>query len=275
MCKDQTVNLVYLSSNIGLLGFATAAVAYLLSFQKGHHQKAVAPVAFALFCLATLATSVAAASMAQQAALARLGGLLLTSAIGWLAIGGHLRFNMRLIGAFVAPLATLILLVQFFVAPAGVESQQGDSPVLIGLHVIMAMVGQAFAILACAVSILYLWQQNLLKKKLLDQIPNNIPAIDRLDNLLTICLWTGFIFITLGLLSGAIYTQLNMSRSELQLELKVIWAIVIWLWYLATLLAKNIFNRPGKSIAQMSLGGFVLLAVTYFGMGFFRPLGGG
>ena len=39
-------------------------------------------------------------------------------------------------------------------------------------------------------------------------------------------------------------------------------------------LAKNVFGRSSKRIAQMSLGGFLLLAVTYFGMGFFRPFGG-
>ena len=87
-------------------------------------------------------------------------------------------------------------------------------------------------------------------------------------------LWCGFLFITLGLLSGALYAQLNPTTLGLNVPAKVIWAVLVWVWYLATLLARNVFNRPSKRIAQMSLGGFMLLLFTYFGMGFLRPLGG-
>jgi ABC-type uncharacterized transport system permease subunit len=110
---------------------------------------------------------------------------------------------------------------------------------------------------------------------MLDQLPDNIPAIDKLGGLLGKSLWSGFVFLTLGLLSGALYTQLNGAMQQLHLEFKVIWAICVWIWYLATLLAKNIFNRPSKRIAQMSLAGFLLLAISYFGMGFLRSMGGG
>src|SRR5690606_7638515 len=110
--------------------------------------------------------------------------------IGWLAIGGHLQFSMRMIGAFVAPLATLILLIQFFVTPSGTAVPEGSaSTILRSAHIALAVVGMAFGIIACAVSILFLWQQNLLKKKLLDQLPRTIPAIDKLDRHLTITLW--------------------------------------------------------------------------------------
>jgi ABC-type uncharacterized transport system permease subunit len=203
-----------------------------------------------------------------------LSGLLLTGTIGWLALFGHLKFNLRLIGAFVAPLATLILLMQFFVTPGRpVAAESATSTILLGVHVTMAILGQAFGILACAVSVFYLWQQNLLKKKLLSQLPQNLPAIDRIDLLLRICLWSGYIFITLGLLSGAVYTQIYAPPASLRLSAKVIWATAVWLWYLATLLAQNIFNRPSRRVAQMCLAGFVLMALSYFGMGFFRAGG--
>lgn len=271
------MNAIYLLSNLGLLGYALASVVYLLSFpQQSPSQPLLARTAFGLFLVATLAISGAVATLLGQAAFIDSAALLLTAAIAWLAILGQVVFNMRLVGAFVAPLSTLILLIKFFVAPMRIEAAPlQDDSLLLTLHVVPAVLGQAFAIIACAVSLVYLWQQNLLKKKMLDQLPRNIPAIDRLERILTVSLWCGFLFITLGLLSGALYAQLNTASLGLNLPAKVLWAVLVWVWYLATLLARNVFNRPSKRIAQMSLAGFLLLAITYFGMGFLALPGAG
>ena len=54
-------------------------------------------------------------------------------------------------------------------AQRAIEAAGGDEiSTLMQTHVVFAILGQAFAIIACAVSILYLWQQALLKKKLID-----------------------------------------------------------------------------------------------------------
>jgi ABC-type uncharacterized transport system permease subunit len=218
--------------------------------------------------LATAAATACLTSMASTNSFSGNTGLLLATFIGWLAIFGRLVIKMKMIGAFVAPLATLILLIQFFVAPVGTNVPKDvNSESLMTIHISLSVLGMAFGIIACVLSVLFLWQQNLLKKKLLDQIPKNLPAITSLDTQLVKTLWAGFVFITLGLLSGAIYTQMYTPRVEMELEFKVLWAILVWVWYLAILLAKNIFNKPGKRIAQMSLAGFCLMALTYFGMG--------
>ena len=191
-----------------------------------------------------------------------------------MAVIGHLKFKLRLIGAFVAPLATLILLVQFFITPGRPAADiDGTAKILLTLHVSLAVLGQAFGILAGAVSIFYLWQQKLLKKKLLSQIPHNLPAIDRIDSMLRVCLWAGYGLITAGLVSGAVYTQLYAPPAELMLSAKVLWATVVWLWYLAILLAQNVFSWPSRRVAEMCLVGFLLMALSYFGIGFFRPGG--
>ncbi len=268
------MNSVSISSNMGLFGFALASVLYLVSFQKS--KKVIEKTAFSMFVLSTIAISATLAIMLSDSALIDISGIFLTCTLGWIAIAGHLKFKMKLIGALLAPLATFILLMQFFVAPPKI-SMTATSPdmVLITTHIAMAIIGQAFAIIACAVSVMYLWQQNLLKKKLLTQLSRGVPAIDRLERLLMWALWTGFIFITLGLLSGAMFAQLFDLPADMRLGSKVIWATFVWGWYLATLLARNVFNRSSKRVAQMSLAGFLFLSMTYFGMGFFRDLGGG
>lgn len=237
----------------------------------------VKTVAFVLLTCATVCITASLAAYFGDVPLLDLSGLMLTAMISWMAIHGHLQFGLKLVGPFVAPLATLILLVQFLFAPLKSGVSPDALPTYLGIaHILSSIVGQAFAIMACAISILYLWQQSLLKKKRLDQIPQSIPAIDQLSKYLVLSLWVGFLFITTGLMTGALYFQrLEKVPGDSDYILKVAWAILVWLWYLATLVALNIFHRPHKKIAQMALGGFVLLAISYFGMGILRPLGGG
>ena len=260
-----------IASNLALLGFAVAALLYLIEVGKNRGRSAGVSAALGVLVAATLAGTYTLVVQLKNTQANLLSGSLLAVAIGWLAVVGHTAFKLRLLGAFVAPLATLILLMQFFVTPGRpVASFDDAGNLLLNTHVTTAVLGQAFGILASAVSIFYLWQQTLLKKKLLSQLPANLPAIDRIDTMLRFCLWTGYCFITLGLLSGAIFTQLYAPPATMMLSAKAIWATVVWLWYLATLLAQNIFNRPSRQIAQMCLAGFVLMALSYFGMGFFR-----
>jgi len=218
--------------------------------------------------VATAANTYYLVSASAKTTIADNTGLLLSCSIALMAIFGRLVLNMQMIGAFVAPLATLILLIQFFVAPIGQNVPKSPhSESIMTIHIAFSVLGMAFGIIACVISTLFLWKQNLLKKKLLDQIPKNLPAIDKLNKHLTTSLWAGFIFITFGLISGAIYTQLYEPREGMQLEYKVLWAILVWVWYLAILLMKNVFNKPGKRVAQMALAGFFIMALTYFGMG--------
>ena len=265
----------HIASNLALISLALAALLYLIEVGKNRSRNSSGSAALIALIVATIAgTSSLLLQLATTEATA-LSGLLLAVAISWMAVIGHTKFKLRLIGAFVAPLATLILLVQFFITPGRPEAviDDGAGKILLTFHVSMAVLGQAFGILAGAVSIFYLWQQKLLKKKLLSQIPHNLPAIDRIDSMLRVCLWAGYGLITAGLVSGAVYTQLYAPPAELMLSAKVVWATVVWLWYLAILLAQNVFSWPSRRIAEMCLVGFVLMALSYFGIGFFRPGG--
>jgi ABC-type uncharacterized transport system permease subunit len=269
------MNLEQWVTTLSLLSFAIASVFYLLGNQSDKMAKITSQLATICFAFGTLLVTYAVILLGNSIGIDRLSGLLMASAIAWIGALLHVKYHMPLIGTLVAPLNTFILLIQFFVAPTGeVSPFSEDSTFLIITHVALSIFGQAFAVIACTVSVFYLWEQSLLKRKLLDQIPKNLPAIDSLDRLLMICLWLGFIFITFGLITGAFYSQLYVPRSELKLQFKVMWAITVWIWYLSTILARGVFNKPGKRIAQLSLGGFALLATSYFGIGFFQPPGG-
>ncbi|MBI2601703.1 MAG: cytochrome c biogenesis protein CcsA [Deltaproteobacteria bacterium] len=131
-------------------------------------------------------------------------------------------------------------------------------------HIIGALAGELFAVLAAVLSFLYLVQVRLLKERRLDRLMFNLPALDVLERLLFISLGTGFFFLSLALLSGSIiFWQEGMQNSAL--VGKLIWALVVWSWYLIALLSRFSWKVSRKTTARMSLWGFCLLGGAYFG----------
>ena len=252
-----------------LLSFALASILYLLSFRQGESQEKFGTWAFVLLATGTCISLLSIARGWGVVRWSELSALYLTFSIGVLTGVAHIRFRAQLIGAFTAPLVTIIIFTHYLFAPNSPVADQNPSSTITLIHVSAAIVGQAFAICAFAVSVLYLMEQNLLKKKLLAHFPRRFTSIDKLDKLLMLSLWAGFIFITISLLTGALYfTKFDGVR------LKFAWAMAVWMWYLGTLLARNVFNQSGRRLSQLAVGGFALLAISYFGMGFFRSIGG-
>jgi len=194
-------------------------------------------------------------------------GPLLAAMIGAGALAADRWLGVRLVPALLVPLGMLILLVRFFAAPA---PHIHPSPWLTGFHVTMALAGQAMAITACVLSALYLWQHRALKQRRILELASRVPSLERLDECLRFALVTGFITLTLSLITGALFmTALPPGISAgmlLALRAKILWAISVWSWYLATLVARNILRSPVRIVARMSVGGFVLMSLAWFGL---------
>lgn len=259
----EDINII--SKILCLFGYALASVAYLLIWN--HESRKVGYIGVVLMTIATAAGTVALVS-APENLLGLKAGMLLSVILGWLAIFAQILRGLRVLSVFIAPLATLLLILQFLLTPSQAYFDQGSW--LMQAHIGLAVVGEAFAICACGMAIFFLWQQKVLKKKLITQINQRLPGLESLHHWLMVSLQVGFCFLTFGLISGATYTQIYHTQTGSELDAKVIWAIIVWVWYLSILVGKSLFHLSRKRIAQMSLGGFALLAITFFGMIFIR-----
>ncbi len=195
---------------------------------------------------------------------------LLAAMIGAIAIAADRWLGVRLAAAMLAPLGMLVLLVRFFAAPV---PQIAPTLWLTGFHVSMALAGQVMAIAACVLSLLYLWQHNALKRRKILELQPGVPALDRLDQWLKIALISGFVMLTCSLVTGALFMTglpTGITASTLiALRAKILWAVAVWSWYLAILVARNILRSPARIIARMSVIGFALMALAWFGLIFF------
>ena len=260
------MTLAQLLINTSLIFYAISAGIFLQAFPNRNKANTMLP-AFAhwTFLAATAFISSGIALHIFEAHAQPLSGLILVFCISWITIFGSFFLSMPMTGTFVAPTCTAILLFYLFLTPNRmIESESYVS--LASAHIFMAILGEAFAICACAISIVFLIQSRALKRKQYGWLTGSITPLDTLDRALLLSLWAGFFFITLGLISGAIYTQTANTLPKMRLTGKIIWALSVWLWYLTILLSRNIFKLSERRIAQMSMIGFLLLSISFFGL---------
>lgn len=250
---------LYSSCYTSLLLFALASVLELAVFQTTVRRMLCQRLALYVFVGGAFVISAVVLLFAPHSA------LLLTAAVAWVGVIAALFLKVRAIIAFLAPLATLILLLHLLFSTGSLPAI-GTSSIMLNLHILLAICGEAFAIGACALAVLYLWQRHILKKKLLKWIGIEMPALDRIGRLLLFCLWVGFVFLTVALLTGAVYSQLHSHVLNESIKLKITWALAVWGWYLAILIGNKMRTNSPRHVARMSLGGFVLLALAFFGL---------
>lgn len=271
-CEGEfSLNTGHYTVIFALVSFAISSLCYLYAFANSKYKDKIRQLAYGFFITATFLIVHATIEAYLQGIRAVTSGLSLISALAVVTLVCQIAFRMRTLGTFVAPLATLILLIQILLTKSHGIASSNRHEGLIAFHVYVSVIGEAFAILAFVIALLYLIQKRAMKKKQIHRLLGNALSLDTLDRSLIFCIWSGFILLTVGLILGAIYTQFFASDSNLATS-KVVWALIVWFWYLATLLARNVFTLPAKRIAQMTFVGFALMLLGVFGLFNFEGL---
>ncbi|SME94236.1 cytochrome c biogenesis protein CcsA [Pseudobacteriovorax antillogorgiicola] len=247
-----------------LVSFAIASGCYLHAFSTEKHKKLLNKIAYSLFIFATFLMTHVSIMSIEQGIHNVASGFLLITIVAWITLLAQMLFRIQTAGTFIAPIITLITLIHLLTASPHSAPQQGPQG-LLAFHIYTSVTGQAFAILAMAIAILFIVQQRAMKKKQLHRLLGSTLSISTLEKALLFCLWAGFIFLTTGLVLGAVWTQFY-SGSETEITSKVVWALLVWTWYLLTLLAKNVFKIAAKKVALMTFVGFGIMALGFFGL---------
>ena len=176
------------------------------------------------------------------------------------------RTKNRSIGTFAAPLAFLIMAYASF---SSMDSRiQPLIPALksnwLIAHVITCFVGYAAFAIAFGLSIMYLMKQMESpgkNKVFLKLIPG--PAI--LDELCYQMIVIGFILLTLGIITGAVWAHSAWGRYW-GWDPKETWSLITWFIYAALLHSRMIRGWRGKKLAILSIIGFCCVIFTYLGV---------
>lgn len=182
------------------------------------------------------------------------------------------KHKSRIIGAFTIPLAFLAMAY----ASMSPNISNQIQPLLPALksnwliaHVIACFIGYASFAIAFGISWMYLFKQRdtWSESRLLAHFPKH-NILDELNHQLVMF---GFLFLTTGIITGAVWANSAWGRYW-GWDPKETWSLITWFIYATLLHARLMRGWHGKRIAYLSIIGFAAVLFTYFGVNYLPGL---
>jgi len=176
------------------------------------------------------------------------------------------QYENRIIGAFVSPIAFLAM------AYASLSPNISDriQPLIPALksnwliaHVISCFIGYAAFAVAFGVSCMYLFKQRDTEGE--SKLFAHFPGANILDELTHQLIMFGFLFLSIGIITGAVWANSAWGRYW-GWDPKETWSLITWFVYATLLHARMMRGWHGKRIAYLSILGFMAVLFTYFGV---------
>jgi cytochrome c-type biogenesis protein CcsB len=190
------------------------------------------------------------------------------SLFAWAIVGSYLafqlKFNIRILGTFVSPLAVVFMLLSSAIPGRVIPNSKLFKSFWLTLHVATMFIGMAIFALAFCAGIMYLLQERQIKSKSFGLLYRRLPSLEVLDSLNYVCLTFGFPLITIGLISGFVYAG-AVWQSYWHWDPKEILSVVTWLIYAVLLHERLAVGWRGRRAAIMAIVGFSVILVTFVG----------
>jgi len=180
----------------------------------------------------------------------------------------QLRFNLRILGSFVSPLAILFMLVSSLLPHAIVPKSGIFKSLWVVFHVAMLFFANAMFAVAFSAAIMYLLQERHIKRKNFGMLYSRLPSLERLDEINYVCLVIGFPLMTLGLITGFAYAG-TVWNSVWNWDPKEIFALITWFIYAILLHERLAVGWRGRRAAWLAIFGFSAVLVTFLGVNLF------
>jgi cytochrome c-type biogenesis protein CcsB len=181
------------------------------------------------------------------------------------------KFKTKIIGAFAVPFAFLAMAYASF----STDINKAISPLVPALqsnwliaHVITCFVGYAAFAVAAALGIMYLVKNSSKNEESQSTgIVNSLPPLKTIDDLIHKTMVFGFIWLTAGIITGAIWAN-SAWGTYWSWDPKETWSLITWFVYAITLHARYTRGWSGTKIAFLAIFGFLAVLFTYYGVNF-------
>ena len=186
----------------------------------------------------------------------------LTVLVYWFA---NLKHQLQSLQAFVLPPAAL-----FALAPALEVSNHyvpNASQPLFMAHIAIALIAYSlFTFAALHALLMTIAERSLHNKPTLIKLPS-FPPLMLMEDLLFKVITTGFVLLTITLISGMFFSE-QLYGKPLEFTHKIVFSIASWLIYGWLLFGRYQYGWRGKKAINLTLLGFVLLLLAYVGSKF-------
>ena len=167
------------------------------------------------------------------------------------------------IGLIISPFLLCLLTFTEFSLPTDLQITQPLVPALqsnwLFMHVSVMIISYASLLIGSLISIIYL---ALNTKQTANSISDSLLVF---DNLSYRTIGIGFCFLTLGILSGAVWANETWG-TYWSWDPKETWALITWLTFAIYLHTRLLYGWDGKKSAILGSCGFVLIWVCYLGV---------
>ena len=207
-----------------------------------------------------------------------------TSAIStfvWLLALSYLYLEMttdeRAMGVFILPLMAMLQAIPAFRPSIEDRAEVLQGP-LFGIHVSSLLFAYASFAIACVVGITYVLLFKEIKAKHLGFFYARLPSLQVLDRMNQGAIVIGWIFLTVGMIVGAIWTaQARGGYSALDPRVqamslqdpKIFVALLCWLVYSFELFAARRIGWGGRRAAYLSALGFAIVLLNFLPISYF------
>ncbi|CAG36410.1 c-type cytochrome biogenesis protein CcsB [Desulfotalea psychrophila] len=178
------------------------------------------------------------------------------------------KYKTRVMGVFTVPLAFLAMAYASF---GGVGKT--ITPLVPALqsnwlisHVITCFIGYAGFALAAGLGTMYLIKQGRAGRKE-NILAKRLPSLETIDDLTHKMMVFGFIWLTCGIISGAIWAN-SAWGTYWSWDPKETWSLITWFIYALALHVRYTRDWSGSRIATLAIFGFLCVLFTYYGVNF-------
>lgn len=183
------------------------------------------------------------------------------------------RFKTRIIGAFAMPFAFLAMAYASYSS----EVTRTISPLIPALqsnwliaHVVTCFIGYAAFTIAAALGLMYFMKKKSTTPEAKEGSQDSglsLPAHEVIDDIIHKTMIFGFIWLSAGIISGAIWAN-SAWGTYWSWDPKETWSLITWFFYAITLHTRYTRGWSGKKLALLAIVGFVSVLFTYYGVNF-------
>ena len=185
------------------------------------------------------------------------------------------RTKSKIIGVFVVPIAFLAMAY----ASISPDISNRIEPLIPALqsnwltsHVVTCFMGYAAFAVAFGCGLIYLLKN---KEKGIVEKPSDflgkLPALATLDTLIYQSISLGFIFLTIGIMTGSIWAHYAWG-SYWSWDPKETWSLITWIIYAIMLHSRYVRDWRGNRMAILAIIGFACVLFTYLGVNYLPGL---
>lgn len=172
------------------------------------------------------------------------------------------RYKAQSLGVFVFPLVFVMTLIAALRNPVAHWSSEAVRSTWLYVHIVLALLGYAALLFTAVAAIAYLIQERQLKQKQRRSFYSVFPPLNTLDELISRSLAAGFVFITVSIIIGILWTYIDRGASWIDNGL-ISSASITWGIYLALIFFRVSAGWRGRKAAILAIVALCCSAIAW------------